>query len=88
MRVADVFGIDAQRERIGQLKPPTEVRLDLLAVRIVLAHLIFAEPRAAMTDREGIALDLQPAAKPDRVALLVTRDSLLITHHSLLITRY
>src|SRR5437867_10288225 len=50
MRVADVVGINAQRERIGQFDPATEVRLNLLAVPIVLAHPILAEPHAPVTD--------------------------------------
>src|SRR5947208_12552854 len=50
MRVADEVGINAQRERIGQFDPATEVRLNLLAVRIGLAHPILAEPHAPVTD--------------------------------------
>src|SRR5438445_750313 len=67
MLVADEFGICAQGHRIGQLEPPTEVRLNLLAIRIVLPHVVLPEPYGSMPDREGIALYLQPPAKPNRV---------------------
>src|SRR5437899_5035972 len=65
MLVADEFGICAQGHRIGQLEPPTEVRLDLLAVRMVLPHAVFTESYAPLPNREGITLDLKPATNPN-----------------------
>src|SRR2546422_825776 len=41
--VADEFGICAQGHRIRQLEPATEVRLNLLSIRIVLPHVILPE---------------------------------------------
>src|SRR5207245_3903812 len=65
--VADEFGIDAQRERIGQLEPATEVRLNLLAVRIVLSHVVLPEPYGSLPDRKGIPFNLESPTKPNGV---------------------
>src|SRR5438445_12707394 len=86
--VADVFRIDAQRERIGQLEPPTEVRLSLLSIRIVLPHVVLPKPYGSLPNRKGVPLDLEPSAESNRVSFLITRYSFLITRYSSLITRY
>src|SRR5712692_4677252 len=65
MGVTDVFRIKSEGKIIGELHPATEIGLSLLAVRVVLAHPVFAEPDAPMPDREGIALDLHPPSNPD-----------------------
>src|SRR5207247_11130445 len=62
MGVIDVFRIKSEGKIIGNLHPATQIGLSLLAVRVVLAHPVFAEPDAPMTDREGIAFDLQPCS--------------------------
>src|SRR5437867_2447200 len=68
MGVTDVFRINSEGKKIGELHPATEIGLDLLAVRVVLAHPVFAEPDAPMTDREGIPFDLGATTKADRVS--------------------
>src|SRR5438034_4593468 len=86
MGVADVFRIKSEGKKIGDLHPATEIGLDLLAVRVVLAHPVFAEPDAPMTDREGIAFDLEATTKADRISrvrcVVASIASLRLTPHS------